>query len=57
MSLLWATVTATSPLTVTLDGSATAVPAVVLSSYTATLSDRVAVVRLGSSLLVLGKVV
>jgi len=51
-----ATVTQASPLFVRLDLSATAVPALRLTSYTATLSDRVAVVRFGSQLLVLGKV-
>lgn len=51
-----ATVTQASPLLVRLDSSATATPALRLTSYTAVLADRVAVVRFGSQLLVLGKV-
>jgi hypothetical protein len=51
-----ATVSQASPLQVTLDGATTASNAVKLASYTPTLTDRVAVVRLGSQLLVLGKV-
>jgi len=52
-----ATVETVSPLTVTLDSSDTAVPAQRLSSYAPVLGDRVAAVRLGGQLLVLGKVV
>jgi len=51
-----ASVTQASPLLVLLDSSDTAVPALRLASYTPALSDRVAVIRQGSSLLVLGKV-
>lgn len=51
-----AVVTQVSPLTVTLDGSATAVPALRLASYTPILADKVAVDRIGSRVLVLGKV-
>jgi hypothetical protein len=50
------TVTQASPLLVKLDSSATAVPALRLSSYTPVVADRVAVVRLSSRLLVLGVV-
>lgn len=51
-----ATVTQASPLLVRLNSSATATPALRLASYTPVVSDWVAVVRLGSQLLVLGKV-
>ena len=51
------TVSQASPLLVLLDSSDTAVPALRLASYTPVGDDRVAVDRLGSSLLVLGKVV
>ena len=50
------TVTQASPLLVQLDSSATAVPALRLSSYSPVVADRVAVVRLGARLLTLGKV-
>ena len=50
------TVTSASPLLVKLDSSATAVPALRLSSYTPVVADRVAVVRMGTRLLTLGKV-
>jgi hypothetical protein len=50
------TVTQASPLLVRLDSSATAVPALRVSSYTPVVADRVAVVRLSSRLLVLGAV-
>lgn len=52
-----ATVTATSPLQVRLDGAATATNALRLDSYTPAVDDRVAVVQFGSRLLVLGKAV
>ena len=51
-----ATVTQASPLLVQLDSSLSPVPALYLTSYTPTLADRVAVVPLGTRLLVLGKV-
>lgn len=50
------TITQASPLLVRLDSSTTAVPALLLTSYTAVVADRVVVVRFGSQLLVLGKV-
>jgi len=43
-----------SPLTVTLDSSDTAVPALCLGSYMPILADRVSVTRQGSQLMVLG---
>lgn len=49
------TVTQASPLLVRLDSSATAMPALRLTSYTAVVNDRVSVDRQGSQLLVLGK--
>lgn len=52
----YATVTTVTPLTVTLDSSETPVPALRLAAYTPVLNDRVAVTKLGSQLLVLGKV-
>ena len=52
-----ASIASTSPLTVRLDSSDTAVPALRLASYTPVLADRVAVDRQGSRLLVLGKVI
>lgn len=54
--MLWATVTATSPLTVKVDGASTAVPASRLAAYTPTLSDRVLCAQVGTRLVVLGKV-
>lgn len=51
------TVTQASPLLVQLDSSATAVPALRLSSYSPVVADRVAVVQMGSRLVVLGKVI
>jgi len=54
--MLWATVTGTSPLQVKVDGASTAVPASRLAAYTATLSDRVLCARVGTRLVVLGKV-
>jgi hypothetical protein len=50
-------VTTTSPLTVTIDSSSTAVPALRLAAYTPVVADRVAVIRQGSQLLILGKVI
>jgi hypothetical protein len=50
-----AVVTQVSPLLVRLDGAATATAALRVSSYAATLNDRVAVVPYGPTLLVLGK--
>jgi hypothetical protein len=50
------TVTQASPLLVKLDSSATAVPALRLSSYSPVVADRVVVVRLSSRLVVLGAV-
>ena len=55
--MLWASVTGTSPLQVKVDGASTSVAASRLAAYTATLSDRVLCVRVGSRLVVLGKVV
>jgi hypothetical protein len=52
-----ATVTQASPLLVRLDSSATSVPALHLAAYTPVLADRVSVLRQGSQLVVLGKVV
>lgn len=49
------TVTATSPLTVTLDGSTTAVSAFTLLSYTPAVNDRVVTETYGRQILVLGK--
>jgi hypothetical protein len=51
-----ATVTATSPVTVQLDGASTAVPAPWhVGSYTPAVSDRVAVIAYRGGLLILGK--
>jgi len=50
------TVTSASPLRVQLDSSDTDDPALTLSSYTPTLTDRVAVIVQGGQLLVLGRV-
>lgn len=49
-----ATVTAVSPLTVTIDGSATPVPALVLGSYVPVATNRVVVNRLGSQVVIVG---
>lgn len=57
MNLLPASVTSASPLLVRIDGSLTPVPARRMASYTPTAGDRVAIVRLGSEVLVLGRVV
>ena len=51
------TVTQESPLLVRLDASDSATPALRLDPYIPTEFDRVAVIRQGSQLLVLGKVV
>ena len=51
-----ATVMDDAPLLVRLDASDTATPALRLGAYTPTVGDRVAVIRQGSQLLVLGKV-
>lgn len=53
----YATVQTVAPLTVLVDSSDTDDPAVALASYTPVVDDRVAVVRLGGQLLVLGKVI
>jgi hypothetical protein len=45
-----------SPLTVRLDSGDAVLPAKCLATYTPVADDRVAVVRLGAGLLVLGKV-
>ena len=51
-----AVISSVSPVTVTLDGSATAVPAPYhLGAYTPTLADRVTVAAYRGALLVLGK--
>lgn len=50
-------VVATSPLTVQLDSGDAVLPAKRLAAYTPVALDRVAVVRLGAGLLILGKVV
>lgn len=50
-----AVVTATSPLAVKLEGAGTAVLAIKLASYTATVADRVLVTVEGSTVYVLGK--
>jgi hypothetical protein len=55
--MLWATVTAASPLTVTVDGSSTAVPAVHLAGYAPVAGDRVLCARVGTRLAVFGKFV
>ena len=55
--LTQATVTQASPLLVRLDGSTSAVPSLRVSAYTPVLADRVAVDRIGSQILVLGKVI
>lgn len=55
MTPMPASVTQASPLLVLVDGATQATPAVRLASYTATLADRVIVVRYGTRLLVLGK--
>lgn len=59
MDVAYATVSTPpgTPVTVTLDSSDTAVPAKSVGSYTPAAADRVAVVRLGGGLLILGKVV
>jgi hypothetical protein len=49
-----ATVTTVSPLTVTLDGSATAVPSLVLGSYAPVVNDRVSIDRQGSQVVIIG---
>lgn len=49
-----ATVTTVTPLTVTLDSSATAIPALTLGSYAPLAGDRVVVDRLGSQVVVFG---
>jgi hypothetical protein len=54
MNPFGATVTATSPVTVTVDGSTTAVPAWHVGSYTPAVDDRVAVVAYRGGLLILG---
>lgn len=56
MRPVFATVTQASPLLVKLDGAATAATALRLTSYTAVLNDRVAVIPFTSTVLVLGKV-
>ena len=56
MNPLPGTVVTSSPLQVRLDGSATAVPARRLASYTPIPSERVAVVSFGSEVLILGRV-
>ncbi len=53
-SKMLGTVTATSPLTVTLDGSTVAVAANRLNSYTPTVNDRVLCERFGRQVVVLG---
>lgn len=56
MELFGATVTATSPVTVTLDGSGTAVPAPWhAGTYTPTGGDRVAVCAYRGALFIVGK--
>ena len=55
--MLWASVTGTSPLQVKVDGASTAVAASRLGAYTATVNDRVLCARVGTRLVVLGKVV
>lgn len=55
--MLWATVTAISPLTVKVDGASTAAPAYRIGSYTPVAGDRVRVEQAGSQLIVHGKVV
>ena len=52
-----AKVTTATPLLVTLDSGDEELPASRLAFYTPVLNDRVAVERLGSGLLVIGKVV
>ena len=53
-SKMLATVTATSPLTVTVDGSTVAVAATHLNSYTPAVNDRVACEVYARQILVLG---
>ncbi len=53
-SKMIATVTAISPLTVTVDGSTVAVAANHLNSYTPAVNDRVVCERFGRQVLVLG---
>jgi hypothetical protein len=55
--LLAATVVGTAPLTVRIDGAASANPARRLSSYTPAAGDRVLAARYGTALYVLGKIV
>lgn len=57
MEPLTATVVGTSPLTVRIDGAASANPARRLASYSPAANDRVLAVRYGTALYVLGKIV
>lgn len=57
MSFLLGTVTATTPLLVTLDGSSTAVPTRRLASYTPAAGDRVLLVLIGTQALTFGRIV
>jgi len=51
-----ATVDSASPLSVVLDSGDNSAPSCALASYTPVVGDRVVVVKLGSQLLILGKV-
>lgn len=57
MQLLTATVTASSPFAVRIDGATSTNPARRLSSYSPAVGDRVLAVRYGTTLIVLGKLV